>query len=455
MVPFPHQVSGAAFLAAADTALLGDEPRVGKTGAAILAADQENLKNILVITTASGRAVWEKAFADWSPKRSAAIYTGGPVPAHDNLIISWAMLQRPASLAPLLKRTWDVIISDEDHYAKSFTSKRTQSLYGRLVSGGANLDQLRSLSVRARRLWCLTGTPIPHSPADMYPRLRALRPEILLADRRRGWPDVTKYDDFLHRYCIVRMKKISNWNSIPVVVGGRNEQELRDRIGGWMLRRTQADVGIREPIYELLPLLVDGAERRALERELVGAESEIMAAINEGKTDHLDMHLGPLRRLTGKIKAPAIVQAAVDEFDTGLDKLVIAFWHHDVAEVLVDGLTKSGLEVTGIDGSTPAKRRSENLKHFSYGSAQVFLAQIEAAGEAIDLSAASTLWFAETTFSPRAMRQMSLRITNLNQQRQAFVKVCTLAHSIDEAVQGRLLMLWSTIRRVLNVTNGD
>jgi hypothetical protein len=85
----------------------------------------------------------------------------------------------------------------------------------------------------------------------------------------------------------------------------------------------------------------------------------------------------------------------------------------------------------------------------------VFLAQIEAAGEAIDLSAASTLWFAETTFSPRAMRQMSLRITNLNQKRQAFVKVCTLANSIDEAVQGRLLMLWSVIRRVLNVTNGD
>jgi SWI/SNF-related matrix-associated actin-dependent regulator 1 of chromatin subfamily A len=41
MEPFPHQVSGAQFLAARDTsALLGDEPRVGKTGAAILAADQ-------------------------------------------------------------------------------------------------------------------------------------------------------------------------------------------------------------------------------------------------------------------------------------------------------------------------------------------------------------------------------------------------------------------------------
>ena len=78
----------------------------------------------------------------------------------------------------------------------------------------------------------------------------------------------------------------------------------------------------------------------------------------------------------------------------------------------------------------------------------MFLAQIEAAGEAIDLSAAAVLWFAETTFVPRQMRQMSLRITNINQHRQCFVKVCTLANSIDEAVQGRLLMLWSAIRKV-------
>jgi SWI/SNF-related matrix-associated actin-dependent regulator 1 of chromatin subfamily A len=346
-----------------------------------------------------------------------------------------------------LKRTWDLIISDEDHYAKSFTSKRTQSLYGRLVGDGAGLDQLRSLSARSDSMWCLTGTPLPHSPADMYPRLRALQPERLLANPKRGWPDVTKYQAFLHRYCIVRMKRLSQWNSIPVVVGGRNESELRDRIGDWMLRRTQTEVGIREPIYELMPLLVDPAQRRGLERDLVGAENEIMAAINEGRTESLDMHLGPLRRLTGAIKAPAVVQAAVDEFDCGLDRLVIAYWHHDVGKLLYDGLINYG--VTGIDGSTPNAKRGANVERFNRGDARVFLAQIEAAGEAIDLSASAMLWFAETTFSPRAMRQMSLRITNLNQKRQCFVKVCTLAGSIDEAVQGRLLMLWTAIRNVL------
>ena len=450
MSPFPHQVTGASFLAqAVTTAMLGDEPRVGKTGAAILAADQLGIDTILTITTASGRSVWEKAYADWSPGRSAAVYLGGKVPATKVLIIGWSMLQRPAALAPLMARTWGLIIADESHYAKRFTSKRTQSLLGRLVSGGKSLDQLRALCVRGERLWCLTGTPLPHSPFDIYPALRALAPEKLLANPRKGWPDVTKEDDFMHRYCIVRMKQISQWNSIPVVVGGRNERELHDRIGSWMLRRTQAEVGIREPIYEVMPLLVSDKLRKELEKDV--DTRTILAAADRGDTDSLEMHLGPLRRLTGMIKTPAIVEAASEELDNGLDRLVIAFWHRDVGKALFDGLHDYG--VTGIDGSTPPARRQANLERFAGGYEKVFLAQIEAAGEAIDLSASAMLWFAETTFVPRQMRQMSMRITNLNQKRQCFVKVCTLRHSIDEAVQGRLLMLWTAIRGVLSVHN--
>ena len=454
MRPFPHQVSGAAFLAKSGTsALLGDEPRVGKTGAAIMAADQLGIDLILVITTASGRSVWKKAYSDWSPGRKAAIFTGGKVPAADVLIIGWAMLQRPASLAPLLSRFWGLIIADESHYAKSFTAKRTQSLFGRPIRDGKELEQLRSLSVRAERLWCLTGTPLPHSPADAYPMLRALKPEKLLANPKRGWPDVTKYNDFLFLYCVVRMKAISAWNSIPVVVGGRNERELHDRIGDWMLRRTQAEVGVREPIFEIMPLMVSDKQRRDLDKDL--PQAEILAAADRGDTDALEMHLSRLRRVTGMVKAPAVVEAAVEEFDCGLDRLVIAYWHRDVGQILHDGLVKAGLKVTGIDGSTPSASRSRNLEAFAEGEAQVFLAQIEAAGEAIDLSASCVLWFAETTFVPRQMRQMSLRITNINQRRQCFVRVCTLTGSIDEAVQSRLLVLWTAIRNVLNVHNGD
>jgi len=444
MTPFPTQLSGAAFLAANRYALLADEPRVGKTGTAIIAADYIMAASILVITTASGRGVWKKGFADWSAfDRRVAIED----PTADVVIVGWPSIAKPALLAKLLSREWDVLISDEDHFAKAFTAKRTQALYGELLDDGAHLQNIRALYACAKAVWPLTGTPIPHSPADMYPRLRALAPERLAANPAKDWPDVTRYGDFLHRYCVVRMKKISNFRRIPVVIGGRNLPELRDRVAGFMLLRTQADVGIRPPVHELLPLLISDAKRREIERDV--DKAAIMAAADNGNTRDLEMHLGPLRRITGHIKADLVVEAVKEEFDCGLDKIVLAYWHKDVGAALRDGLATFG--VTGIDGSTPDARRGENVAAFSRPDGpRVFLAQIEAAGEAIDLSAAAVMWFVETSFSPRSMKQMSLRITNHSQRRQAVVKVAVLEGSIDEALQASLMRLWSAIREVLN-----
>ena len=54
MKPRQTQIDGALFLAKTGRALLADEPRVGKTGAAILAADYELAEKLLIVTTTSG-----------------------------------------------------------------------------------------------------------------------------------------------------------------------------------------------------------------------------------------------------------------------------------------------------------------------------------------------------------------------------------------------------------------
>jgi len=446
MTPFPTQLSGASFLAANQYALLADEPRVGKTGTAIIAADYVMASSILVITTASGRGVWKRGFADWSVfDRKVSIAAPSVDPTADVVIVGWPALTNATVMAALLSRRWDLVISDEDHFAKNFDAKRTQALYGQLLDGGDHLQNIRALCACADRVWPLTGTPLPHSPADMYPRLRALAPDRLKADPARDWPDVTRYGDFLHRYCVVRMKKISNFNRIPVVIGGRNLPELKARIEGFVLRRTQEDVGIRPPIYDLLPFVAKASELKA---ESALDRDRVLAAAASGDTKALEMHLGPLRRLTGEIKAHYVVDAVADEFECGLDKIVLAYWHKDVGAALIAGLHKFG--VTGVDGSTPPEHRQRNVDAFADPKGpRVFLGQIEAAGEAIDLSAAAVLWFVETSFSPRSMKQMSLRITNHSQKRQAVVKVATLQGSIDEALQASLMRLWTAIREVL------
>lgn len=432
LVPMRTQIEGADFLAARHCALLADEQRCGKTLSAILAADKIGARHIVVVTTASGRPGWRRTFMSEQKIERLVGLVGER--ASDVTIMSW---QNAKSIYS--PRIPDLVILDESHYAKSPDAKRTQNVYGRF--DGEHLYQNGSVISGSPYVWCLSATPAPHDLGDLYCMLRAIAMDRLVENG--SLPDVTKFEDFRKRYCIVKPKKLSPWRTIQVVIGSRNEQELRARIGDFMLRRTQKDVGIRRPVYETMPLITPHADA---ERDLDRAA--ILRAADRGDTKDLDLHMGPLRRLTGEIKAPAIVEAARDELESGLDKLVIMRWHSSVGEAIRGGLENYG--VASIDGSTSPQDRERALRDFADPSGpRVFDAQIQACGEAVDLSAACELWFAETVFSPAIMAQAALRITNVNQQRNCFVKVCTLEGSIDDAVQNSLMRLWTGIRQVV------
>lgn len=451
LTPLPTQLSGAKFLAERNTALLADEPRVGKTGAAILAADYRFARTILVVTTASGRSVWRRAFGAWSTfDRSIQVVTPkDKVGSADVIIVSWGSIADPKLRVQLLARRYDLIISDEDHWAKSFEASRTQAFYGQMLEDGGRIITSTALVSRSDTTWPLTGTPLPNSPLDAYPRLRVLAHEKLFADPARGWPDVIKFSAFRDRYCVWHPMKIgrgSYTRRIQVVTKGKNEAELRERIGDWMLLRTQEDVGIRPPVFETFPLIVSEANRKAADAGLKSAA--LLAAAEAGNTDKLDMELGPKRRLTGEIKARAVVEAVKEEFDGGLDKIVLAYWHRDVGKILLDGLSQFG--VVGIDGSTSADKRLRAEVEFRDGKPRVFLAQIVAAGEAIDLSAADEMICVETSLVPKDMKQVALRITNNQKTRLCRVRVASLAGSVDEPLQEILLRKWSSIRKVLS-----
>jgi hypothetical protein len=452
LTPLPTQLSGARFLASRQYALLADEPRVGKTGTAIMAADYIFARRILVVTTASGRSVWQRAWAAWSNfGRAVQVLTGGVKlsPLTDVAIVGWGGMKDPHLRTQLLARRWDLVISDEDHWAKSFEAARTKAFYGEMENDGRRILVSTSIAGKADRVWCLTGTPLPNSPLDAYPRLRVLAVDRLLANPERGWPDVTKFEAFRDRYCVGHPLKVgrgawARWTF--VVTEGRNEEELQARIGDFMLLRTQADVGIREPIYETWPLIVSDANRRATDAGING--KKVLAAADAGNTSELDMEMGPKRRLIGEVKARAIVEAVKEEFAGGLDKIVLAYWHRDVGTILEEGLSAFG--VVKIDGATSSDSRAAAEMAFRReGKPRVVLGQIVAAGEAIDLSAAAELVFVETSSVPKDMKQMSLRITNHNQHRQPRVRVAAISGSIDDALQALLLSKWSSIRKVL------
>ena len=419
---------------------------MGKNLATIMAADRLGARDILIVTTVSGRAVSRRAF-EQNQQLSRTIQVAEPkhTLTGNVVIVSWSSLVNPIMQLQLLSRRWDLIIADESHFAKNFGAKRTRALYGIPVNDGRGLDQKHALAIRADRFWCLSGTPAAHDLGDLYPMLRTLAPELLLAGK--GFPDVTAQTDFDSRYTIQKLIRLSPYTTKMVKVGGRNEHELKSRLGGFMLRRTQQQVGILPARFALRPVAVSAAQQRELERDV--DRRVVLEAIDSGSVRDLEMHLGKLLRKTGEIKARIVVDALGEEFDCGLTRIVLGYWHRDVGAILKEGLADCG--VVGIDGSTPFNSRAGAIEVFSKpGGPRVFLQQLEAAGESIDLSAADTLWFVESTFSPRQMNQAAQRIVNLNRNRSPLVETIFIEDSIDEVVQDALMRLWLSIRLVVS-----
>jgi SWI/SNF-related matrix-associated actin-dependent regulator 1 of chromatin subfamily A len=442
--PLPTQFSGCNFLAERQRALLADEPRVGKTGAALMAAVKIRSKRIFIITTASGRGVWRASMRLWTPaRRRPAIFGVDPkkvVENADTVIVSWAMAQK---VQPALTRQFDLIILDEDHYAKTPFANRTVAVYGWLDEDGKTLHASSGLVDPSARVWHLTGSPYAHDLGDGYMRLRASCPECLFANPARGWPDVLTYGRFRDRYCVMRSKRLPNNEWIQVVVNGKNEEELRERVEGFMLRRTQEDVGIMPPVRETLPLIISPADRRAVDND--PAMKRVLEHIEAGTQSEDDV--ASVRRITGTIKVPAVIRAVIEEFENGLDKIVLAYWHKDVGDALAEGLKRYG--VARIDGSTPIAKREIEQARFKIAGCNVFLAQTIAAGESIDLSAANVMWIVEHSFTPKDLQQMAMRICNVGKPHNTFVKLVTLADSIDEPIQERVLKLSFSIAGAL------
>ena len=161
------------------------------------------------------------------------------------------------------------------------------------------------------------------------------------------------------------------------------------------------------------------------------------------------MELAALRQQTGIIKAHAVADAVKDELDGGLDKICLFRWHSEVGAVLHEKLANYG--VVSIDGSSTLKEREEAERAFREDpKIRVFDGQIQAAGEAIDLSAACELWFVESCFTPALMGQAAQRISSHHQKRSTFVKVCAIEGSIDEAIQAHVMRLWESLRKVIH-----
>lgn len=419
MTPRPplwnYQHEGSHFLATAPmSALLADEPGLGKTRQAINAFERMKHRRILVVCPAVARHVWEHEIERWSVSGTKSyIWTHATKPAELDaekivVIVSYNVLSTDKDKLRHLRtaKKWDVIIFDEAHYLKG-PSNRSKAAFG------PRYDGTNGLVARASYCWLLTGTPAPNHIGEMYNFCRTFLPEKFLSST--GHPmSRTQFED---AFCIVKTTAFGRQ-----IIGSKNQAAFRQRIDGWMLRRRKKDVLTQIPPlrFEMTPLDLEDDTTRAIEREYEALRTEVpgLGTVVDGEiVDALrkaNVALATRRRALGIIKTPAIAAFAEDMLAGSKNKLIIFAHHLEVIEKLMTRLAT--WNPVKIDGGTSPEDRMNAVVNFQKDPRyRVFIGQITAAGTAITLTAASTVLFAETSWVPNDNFQAACRAHRIGQ----------------------------------------
>lgn len=443
----PYQVEGAQWLASKTHALLADDMGLGKTAQAISACDLAGAQRIVVLCPAVAKVNWAREVALWSPGSKVCILDGkGPrdLPADEArfVICNYDILghdhvQRAFNCA------WDVLICDESHLLKSVTAARASK-----VLGGKGIVH------RAARTWLLSGTPAPNHAGELWVPLFVFGKTVM------------KYDAFVARYCHTEMVAPKLGAPPRLVVRGNRAgmlPELRALLSEIVLRRTLKTAGLDLPPIDVRPLFVDASD--AGEVDVMRHFTKLLGlCVNEKQVrDEVAYHLkadvgrieaalaadaplsakdiedtATLRRYVGLQKASVAAALIAAELEAkAYDKIVVFAHHKAVIEELDEALKPWG-PVT-LYGGTPEGKRQERIDRFQKDpDCHVFIGQTIAAGTAITLTAADQVMLLEQDWVPANNAQAVKRCHRIGQDRPVFVRVVTLADSIDERIQAAL-----------------
>jgi len=420
---FPYQVEGAGFLATRGRALLADEMGLGKTAQAIAAARRVGAAHLLVIAPASVVETWRREIARFWPDMAEG---------QSYQVFSYDRIVRFVKASTYWLPDDATVILDEAHYLKTRTAKRTKAILGEKCDGVGGLVE------RAKHVFCLTGTPTPNNPSELWPMLRAVMPHAI---SDAGKP--MSYSKFIHRYCVLR----DNGFGLEIVKG-KNLAELRERMAPYILRRKKTEVMKDLPPIRFDHLFLDG------ELVLPPSVSELLPHVisvldTEGVAGLAKVapHVATLRRLTGLAKLAPAKAWIEDWLEAGGKKLVVFAHHREV----IEGLGMFGGRAVRLTGSSNPRERQAAIDVFQNDPhCRVFVGQIQAAGTGVTLTAASDALFVESSWVPAENEQAAMRIHRIGQTNACLVRFATLAGSIDERIQRAVLRKTADITKLFN-----
>jgi SNF2-related domain/Helicase conserved C-terminal domain len=435
----PHQGQLVAAAAAGHrTFLLADEPGLGKTAQALLAAEAANAYPLLVVVPNVVKTSWAREAARWTPHRLATVVQGDGEAVDgfaDIVVLNYEVLDR--HLGWLGDFGFRGMVVDEAHFIKNKTSQRSQHVLA--LSG-----RIRSRTGRPL-LMALTGTPLINDIADF----RAIWQFL-------GWiDDSTPLDELMDaledtgltpadrgfyaaaRQCvidlgIVRRRKLDVAADIPARRIADLPVELDERAGR-SIRAAERDLA-RRMVARYETALANrscGAGAGGIDHGLVRqvARSELTAAAAQSGENVFTV----MRRI-GQAKAELAADYAM-QLGRSAGKVVLFARHVDVMDAAEDVFARHGVRFSSIRGGQTPTARQANIDAFvNDPDVTVAVCSLTAAGVGLNLQAASNIVLAELSWTDAEQTQAIDRSHRIGQAEPVTAWRIIAAQTIDARI---------------------
>ncbi|PJJ72642.1 helicase-like protein [Diaminobutyricimonas aerilata] len=416
------------------TYLLADEPGLGKTAQALLAANATGSYPLLVVTPNVVKVNWAREVALWTPKRTATVVNGDGenIDAYaDVVIVNYEILDRHVYW--LSKRGFKGMIVDEAHFIKNKESQRSQNVLSLSRS-------IRAVSPRALMI-ALTGTPLINQIEDFRMIWQFLgwidekkpRAELM---RRLDETGLTPGDPGFFAAArqavidmgIVRRKKVDVAADIPA----RRIADITVELDGEVGR------SVRESERKLVARLLERFDRVMASRPDADPATVIRtvahADLEESKSSSAGDNVFSMVRRIGQAKAGLAADYTVN-LARNVGKVVFFAKHIDVMDTAEEQFARAGLRTISIRGDQTAKTRQAQIDAFlTDPDVSVAVCSLTAAGVGVNLQVASNVVLAELSWTDAEQTQAIDRVHRIGQELPVTAWRILAAQTLDSKI---------------------
>lgn len=422
----PFQKEAVSYIESRDgRALIADEPGLGKSLESIswIQYHGEDIFSTIIVCPANLKLNWLKEFKKFTDfwNQVEVLYGITPYkPSNPILIINYDILHHWVNmLLNTIKPT--LIIADELHKAKNRKRKRTKAL-GKLAK-------------YTKYFIGLTGTPIDNRPVEIFQPLQMIKPTLF-----------PNFWSFAQRYC----NPTNNgwgWD----FRGATNTLELHQiLVRECMIRRKKEDVLKELPSKSrtFIPMEIDNREEYNKARDdLIKYLQEIdPEKAKRAKRAETLAQIATLRRLVVRGKMKQAIDWIEDFIEN--EKLVVFTYHQETAKQLMDHFENQAVKLVG--GMTDKQREKAKNSFQNDENIRLFVGQIAAAGEGIDLFAASNVAFVEHPWTPGGLKQGEDRVHRIGQTLPVTCWNLVGSNTIDEEIAQSLEAKMQTMSEVID-----